>query len=171
VTACDETYEEALAALRRQWYRHPHRRADISRRGHILQREREMAPPVAVHEVGHALAAHALGYRVACVSRAPRGSATCGHVRLLDWQHHDVAVLTAAGGCALSVIAGVAEPERGCASDRWVVERVALLDWDEQVESAEILLRGWEPQAKRLVVALKTRPWLTADEFVAVVTS
>jgi hypothetical protein len=43
----------------------------------VLLRERDVAPLIAVHETGHGVTAHALGYRVACVSRV--GNAVCGH--------------------------------------------------------------------------------------------
>ena len=159
------TYEEVLDDLRDQWRRHPHRRDTILCRARQTEREQENALLVAVHETGHAVVAHALGYTIACLSRATREDGSCaGHVRLADKYVSPLdAAVIAAGGYALSVIAGVADPDRGCATDRLLVERAGA-DWDEAVGYAQDRLRLWEPQAKLLVATLRHQPVLHAEQ-------
>lgn len=142
-----------------------------------LIRERCLAPLIAVHEVGHALVAHALGYRVERVSRASNPEigrfGAAGHVRVSDEDQlklrhqHDDNALIAAGGAALSLIAGVENPHEGAESDMALVRHLGRR-WVEQLGAARSLLQdGWEPVAQRLVLALETRPQLEAAEFAA----
>jgi hypothetical protein len=157
------TYEQDLEHLRGEWRAHRSRRARIELRAERLIRERDVAPLIAVHETGHAVVAHALGYAVLCVSRV--GSAVCGgtegHVRTADVDApRDLALITA-GGAALGYLAGLDEPERGCERDRWIVDSLGY-GWSEAVAAARDLLEeGWEPTAKLVVCALRTRPGST----------
>jgi hypothetical protein len=165
------TYEDVLDDLRGEWRRNRTRRAGIEFRAERLLRERDLAPLIAVHDTGHAVIAYALGYGVACVSRV--GSAVCGgsegHVRTaVVSSPRDLALVTA-GGAALGYLAGLADPERGCERDRRVVAELGH-EWTETVDAARDLLQdGWEPVAKLVVCALRTRPRLDADAFVRVV--
>jgi hypothetical protein len=169
-----DTYEDALATLRRQWQRNPTRRASIEREAQQLLRERELAPAIAVHETGHALVAHALGYTVACVSRVGSDCGIGGHAFISDLD--DRLALTccdnatiAAGGSALAILAGL-DPERGCDRDRRLVDELEH-EWNERVTVARnLLLDGYEQAAMRVVAALRVRPQLDAAEFLAAVT-
>ena len=166
------TYGDAIAALREEWCRDPARRAGIEQEAQLVLHERDHAPAIAVHEVGHGLVAHLLGYTVSCISRVGGDCGVGGHAFIAGVDDRLALAccdnaLIAAGGAALAGIAGL-DPDRGCERDRQLVDDLKPA-WDERVAAARDMLLGHEPTAMRLVAALRLRPRLDAAEFAAVV--